>query len=361
MSQTLYNGDRVRVARVRNGDVTYLFMGGLYEVNVSVPAETVSGSKSYYAIEGQLLAMSDGSETSYLLTDHLGSVVGVVGETGSLLEERRYLPCGEARVLSGTVQTDLSFTGQRALTGTGLLDRKVRDARQYDPSLRTFIQPDSIIPNPYGVQDYNRYLYVHANPVRFTDPSGNRLSGDGELVDCEGNTTDKLSLNIINGELIAKNALENWDNAESDKCTYPCTEFASKSYMAVGAVEDDFWFEPLDCNADHYAWSFTDKYLYYLTKYRFGPKLSIITIEKEKLVNEFPSEMTLPAGSMVFYDDGMTHEGFTYLHVAIVTGRNIEFTGKSTPEVIDRGGAFTGPHSIMQMTIPYRLVVVIMP
>jgi RHS repeat-associated protein len=179
----LYDGDGVRVARVRVGEATYLFMGGLYEVSVELPAGTVTGSKSYYSVEGQMLAMSDGSTTQYLLTDHLGSVVGVVGESVSLLEERRYLPFGEARTLVGAHLTDLSFTGQRELTGTGLLDYH---ARQYDPSLRTFIQADSIIPNPYGVLDYNRYLYVHANPVRFTDPSGNRACGDGEVVDCEG-------------------------------------------------------------------------------------------------------------------------------------------------------------------------------
>jgi RHS repeat-associated protein len=166
-------------------------MGGLYEVSVEVPSGTVTNPRSYYSVEGQMLAMSDGSTTSYMLTDHLGSIVGVVGEDGALVSEQRYLPFGERRTLIGAPATDLSFTGQRELTGTGLLDYH---ARQYDPSLRSFIQADSIIPNPYGVLDYNRYLYVHANPVRFTDPSGNRITegcGDLGLDSCGGSAAEK--------------------------------------------------------------------------------------------------------------------------------------------------------------------------
>ena len=45
----------------------------------------MSGSKSYYAIEGQLLTMYDGSYTNYLLTDPLGCVVD---GSGALVREQ---------------------------------------------------------------------------------------------------------------------------------------------------------------------------------------------------------------------------------------------------------------------------------
>ena len=52
-------------------------------------------------------------------------------------------------------------------------------ARYYDPSLGQFISPDTIVPDPSNVLDYNRYLYGLGNPLKFSDPSGHAaLSGD---------------------------------------------------------------------------------------------------------------------------------------------------------------------------------------
>ncbi|MBL8099935.1 MAG: hypothetical protein JNK81_12180 [Anaerolineales bacterium] len=39
--------------------------------------------------------------------------------------------------------------------------------------LNRFIQPDSIVPNPYNSQAFNRYSYVINNPINLIDPSGN--------------------------------------------------------------------------------------------------------------------------------------------------------------------------------------------
>jgi len=51
------------------------------------------------------------------------------------------------------------------------------NARWYDPSLGRFAQADAIVPG--GVQGYDRYAYVNNDPVRYTDPSGNRpCNGD---------------------------------------------------------------------------------------------------------------------------------------------------------------------------------------
>ena len=45
-------------------------------------------------------------------------------------------------------------------------------ARYYDPSLGQFVSPDTIVPEPSNVLDYNRYLYGLGNPVRYNDPTG---------------------------------------------------------------------------------------------------------------------------------------------------------------------------------------------
>jgi RHS repeat-associated protein len=165
-----YDGDGVRVTTahytgVTLDSLTLYYMGGAYEV-------TGSQVKKYYSIAGMTVAMNDGSGLKYLLTDHLGSTNVVLDADGDLLSQQRYLPFGEVRTIpnSPILQTDFGYTGQRNLSGTGLMDYR---ARFYSQSLGRFIQPDSIIPNPTNPQSFNRYSYVINRPLVFTDPSGN--------------------------------------------------------------------------------------------------------------------------------------------------------------------------------------------
>jgi hypothetical protein len=51
------------------------------------------------------------------------------------------------------------------------------NARYYDPSLGTFISPDTLVPDPGLVLDYNRYMYVRGNPLRYTDHTGHCIDG----------------------------------------------------------------------------------------------------------------------------------------------------------------------------------------
>jgi RHS repeat-associated protein len=64
--------------------------------------------------------------------------------------------------------TPYKFTDQHAEDSVGLYDY---DARMYSPALARFISPDSIVPDPGNVQDWNRYAYVRHNPMIYTDPS----------------------------------------------------------------------------------------------------------------------------------------------------------------------------------------------
>jgi RHS repeat-associated protein len=169
-------GTRVTTAHytgVTLDSMTLYYMGGMYEV-------TGSAVKKYYSIAGQTVAMNDGSGLKYLLTDHLGSTNVVVDSNGSLLSQQRYLPFGEVRAIpnSPIIQTDFGYTGQRNLSGTGLMDYKFR---MYSPALGRFISPDSIIPNPVNPQAWNRFSYTGNNPIRFNDPTGHRCEpGDYE-------------------------------------------------------------------------------------------------------------------------------------------------------------------------------------
>jgi RHS repeat-associated protein len=92
------------------------------------------------------------------------------------VSQQRYLPFGQVRTDIGTIsQTDLGYTGQRnidaqnTLYTLGLMDYK---ARFYSSYITHFNQPDSIVPDPYNPQSFNRYAYALNNPLKYTDPSG---------------------------------------------------------------------------------------------------------------------------------------------------------------------------------------------
>ena len=60
------------------------------------------------------------------------------------------------------------------------------NARWYDPYLNHFTQPDTIVPNPYNSQDYDRYAYARNNPVKYTDPTGHMADSDTDEAGCSG-------------------------------------------------------------------------------------------------------------------------------------------------------------------------------
>ena len=45
-------------------------------------------------------------------------------------------------------------------------------ARNYNPAIGRFIQPDTIVPSPANPENWNRYSYANNNPIKYTDPSG---------------------------------------------------------------------------------------------------------------------------------------------------------------------------------------------
>ena len=146
--------------------------------------------RKYYAIAGQTVAMrtyDPGTTTwllHYFLTDHLGSVVAVLDDSGEVLSEQRCMPFGQVRTDVGTIaETDFGYTFQRALgSEVGLMDYKVRF---YSPYLNRFIQPDSIVPGVGDPQAFNRYSYVVGNPLKYADPTGHRYSDNMDPIEKE--------------------------------------------------------------------------------------------------------------------------------------------------------------------------------
>ncbi len=168
------DGDGRRVKRVDNyGTIHYA--GPHYERNVGTGADTTEViTRFYYAQMGKtkrLIAFKKGSTLYYVVPDHLGGTLRVVDTAGNTVDDIRYHAFGGTRSGGTSLQTDRRFTGQTLDLSTGLY---WYGSRAYDPVLGRFVQPDSIVPDYKNPQALNRFSYVLNNPLRYTDPTGNR-------------------------------------------------------------------------------------------------------------------------------------------------------------------------------------------
>src|SRR5690606_18207840 len=68
---------------------------------------------------------------------------------------------------------DRGYTGHEHLDGAHIINM---NGRMYDPIIGRMLSPDPVLQNPYSTQNYNRYSYVVNNPLKYTDPTGYRMS-----------------------------------------------------------------------------------------------------------------------------------------------------------------------------------------
>ncbi|NUM49194.1 MAG: hypothetical protein HUU38_31220, partial [Anaerolineales bacterium] len=165
----VYDGDGNRVQSTL-GTTTTAFVGSHFEWTGST-----STMVKYYYAHGQRLAMRIGTGTgntslTYIIGDHLGSTSTTYRADTGETAKQTYKPWGEVRWTSGTLPTDYTFTGQYSHTADFGLMYYV--ARWYDPALGRFAQADSIVPDAYNPQAYDRFSYGLNNPSRYVDPSG---------------------------------------------------------------------------------------------------------------------------------------------------------------------------------------------
>ncbi len=163
-STFVYDGDGNRVKKTEGGE-TILYINKYYEKNLDTGEVT-----THYYLGGRLVANRQGTDLRYVHQDHLTGTSLMTDSSGDSLGTIKYFPFGDCRNSTGTVDTDILFTGQR-LDGTGLY---YYGARYYDPEIGRFISADPIVPDPFNPQSLNRYSYCLNNPLKYNDPSGHQ-------------------------------------------------------------------------------------------------------------------------------------------------------------------------------------------
>jgi RHS repeat-associated protein len=185
-TEFISNGDGNLAKKTNPDGSKTIYVGGIYEEDKTCGG-TVTGTKTYYPVAGATLAPHcvrcsagvrvtppiNGKDLFYVLKDQLGSASLLTDDSGApvLDADVRYLPFGEARSSTAPMLTDKLFTGQRLMADLGIYHY---GARFYSPRLGRFLSADTIIPSYTNPQNLNRYSYVLNNPLRYSDPTGNR-------------------------------------------------------------------------------------------------------------------------------------------------------------------------------------------
>jgi RHS repeat-associated protein len=179
-----YDDQGFRVRRISSkidGSKTGLFYINRYygfERQINHNGQEVPGThhavNNIYLNGVRIAAVTAKGQTRYFLSDQVDSVQAVMDESGKAISRSEYLPYGETWVQSGDTKNLPKFNGQELDTESGFY---YFNERHYDPQLARFVTADTVVDGAATTAGWNRYMFVHGNPVMYKDPSGHFLMG----------------------------------------------------------------------------------------------------------------------------------------------------------------------------------------
>ncbi|MBE9098367.1 putative Ig domain-containing protein [Vacuolonema iberomarrocanum] len=133
-------------------------------------------SRYVYAGATPLMRFDENGAPIYYLTDAMGSVIGLVDNSGASAATFHYDSFGNLRTATGNAATELNATGgdfrfqsQWLESDTDLYHFR---ARYYDPEVGRFISRDPVDIIQTAPESSNPYQFVYNNPFIYTDPTG---------------------------------------------------------------------------------------------------------------------------------------------------------------------------------------------
>ena len=180
------SGDRVRMQteHIKGGELRDRFyIGSRYEIDVIENSAILWLGGDAYSAPAALKRQFGGTwKIYYICRDYLGSIHVVTDEHGEIVQEISFDPWGRLRNAQTHQLYEIGneprlFLGNRGFTGHehlpqfGLINM---NARLYDPLVGRFLSPDPFVQSPTKTQNFNRYSYVLNNPLKYTDPTGER-------------------------------------------------------------------------------------------------------------------------------------------------------------------------------------------
>jgi len=180
-----YDADGVRVGKTVNGVKTEYLVDKNRDY-AQVLEERVNDVLSASYVYGlDLISQERGNEDSFYLVDGLGSTRGLTDSNGVVTDSYSYDAFGNLIASSGSTDNDYLFAGEQFDEGVG--QYYLRE-RYYDFGTGRFTRRDSYEGGLSDPMSRHDYLYTHANPVNFTDPTGFYTLGELQAAHSIANT-----------------------------------------------------------------------------------------------------------------------------------------------------------------------------
>jgi RHS repeat-associated protein len=173
-----YDGAGRRLTRSAAGDTTR-YSWDPNHAFAQLALEHDDEERRRYSYGHDLLSVRAERTADYYHEDRLGSVVGQSSRSGAVESRYDYGPYGESAG-RGDGRNPMLFTGEYLDESTGLYHLRARD---YDPELGRFLQPDPLPLGP-SAPYVSAYAYAYNRPTYFVDPSG--MFGLGDITDAVG-------------------------------------------------------------------------------------------------------------------------------------------------------------------------------
>jgi RHS repeat-associated protein len=180
---------------------------------------------------------------NYIYTDYLGSINKVFSTaSNNLILERNYDAWGRERNTSTLAYENSpncpewlsrGYEGHEMLNDFALINM---NGRVYDPVIGQFLSPDPVLQDEDNPLNYNKYIFVFNNPLKYVDPTGMTaenffdatVTENSEAIDdmVEGGNTIRIISNTTGGELWITQ--EEWERGDYSK-GYHLAESTDKS------------------------------------------------------------------------------------------------------------------------------------
>lgn len=159
-----YAADGLRLAKTKDGITNYFVYGIDGNLLSTLKPETSSDTIWVFGKKfAEVSTIEATTTTTFLATDHLGTVVAATDETGKVIWKGNLTAFGQDAGQSGLAERIASFTGKDFDADAGLY---YFNARWYDLELGRFTTEDPI-------RDLsNWYVYCGNDPINYTDQTG---------------------------------------------------------------------------------------------------------------------------------------------------------------------------------------------